>query len=100
MGGDGTARPAVSADSIDFFCHPRPSLLRPEFAGKGARRADGHALTAELTVEVILIGSADLGLEPAVTEIYRLDALYLVAGLDAPAAEDALFKVTFNEGVA
>ncbi len=56
-------------------------------------------MAAELAVEVVLKWWADLGLKTPVGEVYRPDALHLVAYLNAAGAEYALFHVSFDEGI-
>ena len=100
VGRDVAPRAAVRADRVDGAGVLEPALARPELARQRAGRADRDALAAELAVQVLLVGGADLGLEAAVAEVDRLDALDLVADLDAAAAEDALLQVPLDEGVA
>src|SRR5512134_3515648 len=100
MGCDIAACAAVGAYRVYFSLAAPSALPCPELAGKRAGRAYTYTLAAEFAFEVFFITGAYFRVEPAVTEVDRLDTLDLITDFYASAAHDALFEIALHKRIA
>ena len=99
MKSDIAAAAAVGANGIGTFYIFLAALSRPYLAGKGTGGTDGDALTTELTIQILVIWRADLGIETTMGEIDTIDTLYFITDPDAQTTENAFVHFPFDKRI-